>query len=57
MASECIIRQGKKVECKTVVYVITLITVLIFASPSATHCPLNDMETILVFIRVTRLLS
>lgn len=54
---KCIIRQGKKVECKTIVYVITLITVLIFAPPSATYCPLYDMETMLVFIRVICLLS
>lgn len=46
---KCIIRQEKKVECKTVVYAITLITVLISAPPSATYCPLYDMEAILVF--------
>ena len=47
----------KKLECKTDVYVITLITVLIFAPPSAICCPLYDTETILVFIRVICLLS
>lgn len=47
----------KKVECKTDVYVITLITVLIFAPPSAICFPLYDMETILVFIRIICLLS
>lgn len=42
-------KAGKKIECKTLVYVITLITVLIFAPPSATYCPLYDTGTILDF--------
>lgn len=50
-------KAGKKVEWKTVVCVIILITVLIFGPSFATFCPLYDMETILVFIRVIPLFS